>query len=144
MIKLRLDQATPGYASKKWEKCKARFHSRAYISATTGRIDMGLTPVRRELIGLANPVSFGDWRVARALLIYFRWKFSDFWRFSRMILALGDRERWRDETNAIFQRNVLSLRCVYNWSILLCIWLWKSTRKGHTINNWRLSVITLR
>ena len=43
-----------------------RVHSRAYISGTTGRIDMGSTPVWRELIGLANWVSFGDRRLARA------------------------------------------------------------------------------
>ena len=52
---------------QKREKCKIRVHSRAYISGTTGRIDMGSTPVWRELIGLANWVSFGDRRVARAL-----------------------------------------------------------------------------
>ena len=46
-----------------------RVHSRAYISGTTGRIDMGSTPVWRELIGLANWVSFGDRRVSRALAV---------------------------------------------------------------------------
>ena len=51
---------------QKRENCKIRVHSRAYISGTTGRIDMGSTPVWRELIGLANCVSFGDRRVARA------------------------------------------------------------------------------
>ena len=45
------------YGAKNAEKCEKwqiRVHSRAYISGTTGRIDMGSTPVWRELIGLAN------------------------------------------------------------------------------------------
>ena len=55
--------------AEKRETRQIRVHSRANISGTTGRIDMGSTPVCRELIGLANWVSFGDRRVARALLI---------------------------------------------------------------------------
>ena len=70
------------------KNCQTRVESRDNFSAITRLIDLGQTRVCREMTGLANDRSFGEWRAARAVILAPRCRNGRFLSFFRINFSI--------------------------------------------------------